>query len=43
MKITAKGYQALVTQYYPVKGSAAGEFDLVLIVGDKRYTQSPSD
>lgn len=34
MKITAKGYQTLVTQYYPVKGSAAGEFDLVLIPED---------
>ena len=31
IKITAKGFRTLVTQYYPVKGSTEGEFDLVLV------------
>lgn len=34
MKITAKGYRTLVTQYYPVKGSTEGSFDFVLIPED---------
>lgn len=31
MKITAKGFRTLVTQYYPNMGKTEGEFDLVLI------------
>ncbi|MCF6156057.1 MAG: intradiol ring-cleavage dioxygenase [Candidatus Brocadia sp.] len=31
MKITAKGFRTLVTQYYPGKGQTEGKFDLVLV------------
>jgi protocatechuate 3,4-dioxygenase beta subunit len=34
MKITARGYQTLVTQYYPAHGKTEGEFDVVLIPED---------
>lgn len=34
IKISAKGYRTLVTQYYPAKGQAEGKFDLVLIPED---------
>ena len=34
MKITARGYQTLVTQYYPAHGKTKGEFDVVLIPED---------
>ncbi|KAA0244150.1 MAG: intradiol ring-cleavage dioxygenase [Candidatus Brocadia sp. AMX2] len=34
MKITAKGFRTLVTQYYPDMGKTEGEFDLVLIPVD---------
>ena len=31
IRATARGYQALVTQYYPMPGDTAGSFELVLI------------
>ncbi|MFQ5964898.1 MAG: intradiol ring-cleavage dioxygenase [Candidatus Scalinduaceae bacterium] len=34
IKVTAKGYRTLTTQYYPVKGQTEGKFDLVLIPED---------
>jgi len=34
IKITAKGYRTLVTQYYPAEGQTEGKFDLVLLPED---------
>lgn len=34
MKITERGYQTLITQYYPAHGKTEGEFDVVLIPED---------
>ena len=31
IRVTAEGFQELVTQYYPSQGQAEGEFDLVLV------------
>ena len=31
IRVTAKGFRTLVTQHYPVAGTPAGEFDLVLV------------
>lgn len=31
VKITAKGFRTLITQYYPAKGQTEGKFDLVLL------------
>lgn len=31
IRVTADGYQTLITQHYPKKGSSSEEFDLVLI------------
>lgn len=31
IKVTAKGYQSLITQYYPAAEQSEGEFDLILI------------
>ena len=34
IKIAARGYRTLVTQYYPAEGQTKGEFDLVLAPED---------
>lgn len=31
IRVSADGYQTLVTQHYPAKGATTGEFDLVLV------------
>ncbi len=31
LRVSADGYQTLVTQYYPADGRAEGAFDLVLV------------
>lgn len=39
VKVTAEGFQELVTQHYPAKGAGEAQFDLVLVPpGDKKVS-----